>query len=446
MKRWSVSLLCTLLSGWIAGASFAAPIQSDEDSPAALAGLSASQAYEIEDDVPLDLENEYLLRLLYRIPKVSVSNLKKYAGLSTEVDRQQLQDSPRKYRLWIFALEGRVKSVTRYQMGNAPGDGGMSGIHLVDLVDSRNGLHRVATRSIPSAWQGEGWQDQPARALGFFFQWASQSGGEPSVPVYVVSRMEWYPDRVGPQVKDAQVSLAAKGMNIGLFDSVKAQNTRPLGGADAEAFYQMLAAVADSKPQDLPAVRADFFDLVEQPLDHFGSAVSITGRVRRCVPISVDDAETRSLLGRDRYYELDMFVPLDGQEIVIRDANQKKLKYQHRFPVTVCVADLGGRQPSEIEDQMCTVDGYFFRFWMFQNEFTTGSGGQVSPLIIALAPTPVENSARLLDQLLLLILVGVLLGALALIFWLRRGDRRSSERVRRSVNELPEKVDLSGID
>ncbi len=251
-------------------------------------------------------------------------------------------------------------------------------------------------------------------------------------------------------IGDAQVLLAAHGVDIGLMEQVKKQNTLPMSAADTESFFQMMNAARGISATEVPAASAGFVELMQNPASHFADSVSVQGRVRRCVPIEIDDRDLAERLGFDRYYELDLLIPLGDQRIVVNNGPDQSLEYRHRFPVTVCMVNLGpGMTADKLQNQLVEVDGFFYRFWKYKSEFTDqadGTGGQVSPLIIGISPLVISVVPGI-DRLLTVSVLG-LLGGGVILFWFMRPDKgKRASLPTSSVNQpLPDRPDFSQID
>ena len=167
----------------------------------------------------------------------------------------------------------------------------------------------------------------------------------------------------------------------------------------------MLKAVSKISEETFPRKSVGFVNLMQDPKSNFGNSVTVEGRVRRCVPVQINDKELKALLGFETYYELDMFVPLGDQKIVVRTSSDSTLEYEQRFPVTACLPSLpAGMTASDIEDKLVQLDGFFYRFWKYQSEFTDraeGKGsGQNQSADHGLHPTILSPSESSLDLFL----------------------------------------------
>ncbi|MEM7456651.1 MAG: hypothetical protein AAF456_20065, partial [Planctomycetota bacterium] len=325
------------------------------------------------------------------------------------------------------------------------------------------------SRTVPSAWVDALGKDelrsgetkelrQPVAGYAFFFQLVSTDtvAGDDSenVPVFIGDRLEWYPDSESevPGVPGAQVLLAGEGVDIGRFDEVRRLNLKPFRAEDKESFYRMVDAVGRMEYADIDQQpKSDFLQLVRNPREHFGKLISITGQVRRCIEVRVTDDDVLQRIGVQRYYELDMFVPIEAK-ISIDTETGEPLIYENRFPVTVVVAELPeGETPESFSRKPVSLTGFFYRFWSYKNEFTAEAGteqGQICPLIAGLTPELLPQETSLFDNILRYGILVVLAGGLWMGWYFRNADRLKNIKSASpgSREELPEKLDLTGIE
>ena len=143
-----------------------------------------------------------------------------------------------------------------------------------------------------------------------------------------------------------------------------------------------------------------------------------------------------------------IFPDLGGAKIIIRGKDGSELDYQ-RFPITVCCPKLpNGMSIQEVERKQCVIEGYFFRFWKYQSARTdlVESTGQLSPLIIAKQPVLVETGLDVLDQGLLFFVLGTAALIIFLISYFRFVDRNQKPPLENILENLPEKIDISGFE
>ncbi len=226
--------------------------QNHDETPIELSGFSLSQAFEIEDNQPLDLEDSKLQKLIFRIAKTTPASRAKYGRFSAGVSWEQITSDPASYRLQIFERAGRIQNLRRLRLPGAEADDAIKGCCLCDCVSDDGTRFQVLSISAPAAWKSDTTIDQPIRFSGFLYALVSdRPDAEPSLnpipsqPLFVANRIAWHPEASHPQwgINQSHVALAEQGVDIGQLDFVRRQNSKPLGSEDADIFFQMLAAV-----------------------------------------------------------------------------------------------------------------------------------------------------------------------------------------------------------
>ena len=447
--------------------------QVHNNKPLELSGLSISQAYEIEDDQPLDLEDPMILQLVYQIKKTSPKSRRAYGKYSKDLTWDQLKSKIEDYRLWVVDRKVRLKKITKHRFASAEQGDPVKGVFVCHCENEHQQPLVVLSRSAPRSLPLDTQLDEPISLDGFLFSRrhlsthndANQSAGDAgtaddvledadhsdasSTLVFIVDRIGWYPDQIVPsRSNESFVALGQAGVDIGLLDFVRENNARKLGHADSEAFYQMIGGV-NRLGQDAEFENPiGFVDIMKDSKSNFGNATRIKGVVRTCAEISIPDPEVASRIGVLKYYQLIIFPNLDGNKVVVKDRNGKDIEYS-RFPITICCHQLpAGLTPTSIERKQILIDGFFFRFWKYQSDKTDASGasGQVSPLIIAHTPIPIESHAEWLDFMLLCFVSVLIIGFSILAWWYRGIDRRRKSPGQKIMESLPDELDVTGIE
>ena len=185
-----------------------------------------------------------------------------------------------------------------------------------------------------------------------------------------------------------------------------------------------------------------------KPGENHGHGIGIKGRVRRCFRVDVETQDVRDRFGMDHYYELDMFYQLGDQKIDIKNREGEVVKvYEDRYPLTVCVARLpDDMTPDDITNHTVKISGFFYRFWSYQTESSEQAGmqAQTSPLIIGLVGEIDSTSTGGMDIVVASLLLATLLGAIALVWFFRRGDK-GRDLLTQKRAALPEEVDVTGF-
>ncbi len=121
---------------------------------------------------------------------------------------------------------------------------------------------------------------------------------------------------------------------------VRSNNNRHLSSEESPCFYEMLRAVKQLHPEELPKDALDFRQLLQNPDAHIGRAVQMAGHVRRAVRVEVDEPFLQQQFGLDHYFQLDMFVPLGGSKVVVNTAKslrKKRREFRRQRDPTHCV-------------------------------------------------------------------------------------------------------------
>ena len=472
--KWSAT--CTAIAIFMTASTALGQIHNNK--PLELSGLSLSQAYDIEDDQPLDLDDPMILQLIYRIKQTSPKSRRAYSEYSKDVTWDQLSSKTEDYRLWVFDRKARLKKITKHRFASAEKDDPVKGV-FVCYCSTEHGEHQqpliILSRTVPRSLPVDTDLDEPITLNGFLFarrQANSQTLEKPeesvddseapdsdqedleqtqasSTSVFIVDRIGWYPDQVvQPRCSQSHVALAQAGADIGLLDFVRENNARKLDVDDSEAFYQMIGSVNRLNPDTDFENRIGFVDIMRDAKSNFGNAVRIKGVVRTCSEISVTNPEIASRIGVSKYYQLIMFPNLDGSKIVVKNKSGKDIEYK-RFPITVCCLQLpAGFSTTTIERKPFMIDGFFFRFWKYQADKTdaVGASGQVSPLIIANTPIPIDSQEGRLNFILLCFVSALIVGFSILMWWYRGIDRRQKSPGQKIIESLPEQIDVSGIE
>lgn len=424
--------------------------------PWELSGFSESDTYQVTDENVLDLNGDYVVKLLYRVGKTSRANFQKYSQLSKDVALAKLREETQQHRFSVFRLEGLAKKVEKFNFPDA-GDTGLKSCFKVDF-ETTDGLKLiVVSRGVPTAWLKSESLNEHSSLYGFFVaqRYADESAKESGDlrPVFVTKRPTWEPDENSAIELPASLSqsyqlLAEHGVDVGKIDYVRLQNNRRLGKLDNESFFQIINATQEIKTSEIPDQSLSFVQLLTKPDDYFGHGIGIKGRVRRCFRVNIETAEVREQYGIDHYYELDMFYPLGDQKVDIKNREGKVVKvYEDRYPLTVCAAKLPeGMTPDDIANHSVKINGFFYRFWSYQTASSEQAGmqAQTSPLIIGLVDEIDSSSTGGMDFVVAGLLLATMLGAIAMVWFFRRGDKERDLLTKKRA-ALPDEVDVSGF-
>jgi hypothetical protein len=434
-------------------ASFVAA-QTHDEKPIELSGFSMSEAFEVQDNQPLDLSEKRILKLLYRIKKTSAKNLLQFSQFTQGTSWQDIVKKTPEFRFRVFSLQGTVQRVTRKRIPGATADDRIRSCFVSHCRSESGQAFQVVTLTSPSGWPLDVLLNEPIRFEGFLFGLVDaadafaddlEDAADPS-PLFVAKRMAWFPETANSDVgvSDSLVDLAKVGVDVGQFDFVRKQNTQALGTVDSDCFYQVLAGVGELPANEHPSESGflGFISLLgstaNSNVDYFGSRVTFEARVRRCTPVQVSDPELKRKLGLSTYYQLMVFPDLEGQQISV-DPTQKNLLYR-QFPVTVCTRTLpAGFSSDQLVGEVLSFESVYFRFWKYKSKLTDDAdvNGQLSPLFIVDQPQIVSLQRDFLSFVLGSFLMVTLCGLLAMVWFFRRT---------KTDKPLPERIDLSAFD
>jgi hypothetical protein len=219
-------------------------------------------------------------------------------------------------------------------------------------------------------------------------------------------------------------------MDVGLLDEV--DNRRPITGRDREAFYQLMAAAARSKPGEL--LRAadarlqqsgeesySVYPLFRQDQSQKGRLVALTGMAREVVRIPVDDPDIVARFGIDHYYQIALFT----------DDSQGN-------PIYFCVRELPQGMPTGAGPRFgedVRVAGFFLKTWVYRTVADPAAPyeekpgrGPVAPRLIGRDLVwyrqPERSSSVIAGAIAGGLFVVALLGVWVAIWRFNRGDRQ----------------------
>lgn len=421
-----------------------------EETPASLSGFESTELYGVEDNIRFDPGDEMLNRLVFRGRSVSKDSLDRFEQFSKNVDDETLIREPQEHRFWVFDRHATATKIARQRLPEELSTEEFDEYWLI-IANRGEQKYAIISRTIPTTWRKLESLSEPIQFAGFFFGLKKLPGfveTDQSVPVFVCERVSWYPDHQIDEgaIGASQLFLASRGVDFGYLDLINKNQKRKMFAEESDFFYQMLSAAARS--QDDSAQVSDlqpisFLELIQAPNQHVGQVVEIEGRVRRIVEVPITSEKRIEELGIDHFYEMDMYVSLkDVATIRATDKDGNEVVYKDRFPVTVHLASLPGPE-EDFRHHKIRIRGFFYRLWSYQSEYAkqTNQGAQLSPLLIGFKPTVLRASTKMLDTILAVGGIVFVIGLLGLIWFLRKGDKGSSNPLNRS-EELPEKIEI----
>jgi hypothetical protein len=156
--------------------------------------------------------------------------------------------------------------------------------------------------------------------------------------------------------------------------------------------------------------------------------------------VPVSDADVRTRFGIDHYYEIDLFLPLNGPSLRLGKPGEKAdgPVFENEFPATLIVRELpAGLEESENVHQLVAADAVFFKVWAYRASYAAKFGQlQPAPLFVADKPRVVivETGHNWLTGTLVLVALGLGLAVAAAILWSQwRGDKRAKRKLARET-------------
>lgn len=436
-----------------------------------LFSIDASHIRQLADGRPLVIdEDETLFKILYRMPFFGADKIAAWA--KADVVWPELAQEPAAHRLEVFPVKGRVTQVQSIELPPETATRLEYGKYFrvrLQLADSPHSA-LVCCRAVPAAWERADKLDERGSCLGLFLKTGGEEDGAAEL-VFAAERVAWLPEQPNPSlgVTPDLVYLASLGMDVGLLDTVRQTNRRPITGDDRECFYQLLAAAGRAVPADLFAraqTPPDVTELLTESETQHGRLVTLLGTARRVQRIAVDEPDIRQRFGIDHYYQIDVFVSLGNTEIRFEQKgdNKEAPVFRHNYPVTCCALELPPGLPARDDIAVpIRFAGAYFKLWAYKSDYVATFDErqrQVSPLFIATTPRVVkfdDSTSNLIGWIggigcvLLVLMVGFY------TWFPRRSDRRFEQQLRpklelgtaASLNELGiearDKPDFSGL-
>ena len=431
--------------------------------PHELSGYTADEIFSLTDERPLAENDPDVFRLLERAIRSSTPTINRFKKITGPVTLNQIANSPHDFRCHVVEVAGRAKSIHEFRIGNEK----QRPVFLVHVVDQQEKDCIVCLPTIPELWRQQTTIDESVKAAGFFLA-NFDLKPDPNVanqmvvpelidntPLIVAKKMQWYPTDPESkiQVKPSQRVLAKHGVDISIMEHVSPEHR--LMAEDSELFYQMLAACRNVQRNQIPASKP-FTHCLKQPRNCIGEALYFTGQLRRATQVQIEDPIAIETFGQDYYYQLDVFVPLDHQQIVIRNPANKSgnqsesnpIVHENRYPIIVCVPSL----PVSVADiwkQKVAINGFFLKLWDYESGVSSqdpNAPKQISPLVIGLPPQVIQTGENPLN---IWIAMAAIVGfcGLGFFLWLISADRRKSiSGVSRSSDDLPDEIEIPSID
>ncbi len=360
-------------------------------------------------------------RLLYAIKRISPEMLEGFVGQAGREDAAE--------KLRVVRFHGRAQSVK--EIGVNPALAEMLELNRMYVVTcaggdsegesaSQLGVVQLVVPEVPRAWlKKDVVLDEPVSAI--VIQLDNPANVEASNLAFT-TRLRWYPnpDAIGSPggIGDTAAQphswplgwrlLSSYGFDCGLLSGIASRARLPLVHDEIEPFYEMLRVAAAVQPDAIPERIMTVRMLKEAP-SLVGQWIQVDLETARFSRVLLTDAKQIQQLGQDFYWQVDAFGELTNVRIELEAAaGSEKLIFENRFPVSLAILQLpdtlkgvfgddvavqgaaelsatrAGRVDMKMQKESVTVNGFFYRLWSFESDYTESRGGrQVAPLIIA---------------------------------------------------------------
>ncbi len=354
-----------------------------------------------------------------------------------------------------FEFSGRVlESPAGWRRPVDDASGVMSDSISSVLIEADDGQSiDVLVNRLPGVWQGKTARGQFVQGRGLFL------GARGSTAVLVTDRLQWLPDQANADllVDAGKLQLARHGFDIGLLDDVKQYSDAALVAGEHAVFRSLLRAVAHIGRENPPpsglfenAPEISLVALARQPVRNAGEIFSVRGELRRITPVEVSEPSLQQAIGGDRYYQLDVFIPLGNQQVLLEhDQAGQPIQFNGSYGVTVLISEL----PADLDDVKLPipveVPAFFLKNWRHKSLATRAVSPTLqrpNPVFVGIPGRLQRNTPRLAGGLIALLIPAFWGGLLALlcglVVWSRsRGPSWLARQRQRPPRHLANSID-----
>lgn len=225
-----------------------------------------------------------------------------------------------------------------------------------------------------------------------------------------------------PELSESSIFLMEHGWDLAWRDQIgelQKDSIKPLSAKEIEPFYRLMQiakrapftiskSVAESEPTDRSIVKLlDALTLKNKKGKPVVERVSMNMRIVRVSSVRVEDPAQVTMLGSDRYYQLDGMADIGNrayEDLGDKSSAGNKVPILHHkeYPVTCVSLELpswlmpGDKDPtgdsrSDSEAvwyprMKSSASGWFYRFWSYKTQETAQSLGenhrQIGPLVV----------------------------------------------------------------
>ena len=136
--------------------------------------MSASLSFNTEDDLPLDLQSETAISMLYKLKKASPATLDRFANYSRDVTLGDALKDTIDYRFWLFRSSAKLKKIEKVKIVDAPATSDSIQHYYRCTAEATDAEGKpqhctILTRVVPSQLPLETEIDEPIKFTGFLY-------------------------------------------------------------------------------------------------------------------------------------------------------------------------------------------------------------------------------------------------------------------------------------
>jgi hypothetical protein len=387
-----------------------------------------------------ETHDDPLARVLVRLAQVKPLDIARWTVRSFK--SSDVANHPDTFSRQFLYLDGRVRRVTRIKASLEMQERyDLEKYYRCEILLKDQELPAIVfAANVPEQWKLDAQISESISALALFLKRGPEDKSRKRTLYFAADRVAWHPDTL----------LGENGMDYGLFDTV--QHERAITDSERECFYQLLAAAGRAPAEAMTSSSDDAADatsrlvsLMAGPQTHEGELHSFRGVARRAVKIHVNDPGTIARFGFDHYFEVVVFVELDGYQTI---AGKKVTNH----PVVFCVRRLPADMPTgENIAELVRASGFMFKKWTYMTQLTgeKGIGLRVtSPLLIGKAAVweQREQAQWRPDPMVGGLIIAALTCMGLVAWWYSRRERRIHDAVVARRHALSESAPLDNLE
>jgi hypothetical protein len=370
-------------------------------------------------------------RLLYAIGRISQETLDGFVGqvssedVATELRAIRFRGRAQRVReVKVNPALAEMLELNRMYVVTCAGSDSAGSDSAGTGEEGVAGVFQLVVPEVPRAWlHRDVVLDEPVSATAVELDKPSH---DEASGLGFATRLRWYPDSDADGNSQATGAAPAKssiwplgwrmlssfGFDCGQLSGIASRARMPLVHEEIEPFYGMLRVAADIQADIQPDALPERIVTVRMLKDAqalVGEWIQVDLETARFSRILLTDAQQIQQLGQDYYWQVDAFGELTNVRIELEAAaGSERLVFENRFPVSLAILHLpdtlkkefgddgsrqgaaelastrSGRVDMKMQKESVTVNGFFYRLWSFESDYTESRGGrQVAPLIIA---------------------------------------------------------------